>query len=133
LVGSISALLGVVTGMAITYWFLSELFATMLSGEWDLKTQTDLATRAAVLEYIRTGQYDKAARQQEWFIDDDIIGAAEIIRQGRKLSPNALRAIEEERAGRAATGYAPSDPNMRRLVDDAWRTLDSDADPATGK
>jgi hypothetical protein len=119
----ISALLGLVVGAFAAYQYLLDFNAQFMSSGLVLKTQADLVTRVSVLEHLRAGRSEDAAKLLEALLDGDLISAGALARDGHKFSANTHRAVGLELRARKISGYQPADPNVREAVQEAFRLL----------
>ena len=109
-------LVSLIAGAGAASWYLLWFNGEFLKFGFASRTNAEIVTKVAVLELLRAGRNADATNLLEVLLDGDLIGASVVVRDGGKLTDNALRALVKERQGRAVTGYEPSDQNVRETV-----------------
>lgn len=119
MIASISGILGIMMGILGASWVWLQSSATFARTGAVAKTEAGIAAKVELLESLRSGRYNDAARQIERSLDNDLIGAGEFARDGVELSSGTLKAIEVERNARRISGYEPTRSGVSAAVQDA--------------
>jgi len=93
-----------------------------------LQTQTDIVTKVAVLEHLRSGQIEIGTKLLESLLDGDLLAAGALARSGRKFNKNMLVAVEKERLAREMSGYESPDATVASGAKDVLRTISRSAE-----
>lgn len=133
LVGSISAIIGIMMGVLLSSWTWLGTSATFARTGALARTEAGIAAKVELLEHIRSGRYSDATQQLEAWLDHDLAGAGELASDGVALSARTLQAVGIERKARGLSGYEPTDATVSAKVQKVFRLLpesDSVAAPA---
>jgi|GEM_PF-3716640 len=90
--------------------------------------QTDIVTKAAVLNHLRAGQTDSAAKLLEGLLDGDILAAGYLVRDGHTLNKNTIIAVEKERLAREVSGYESPNAAVAAEMKDAFQKISPTAE-----
>jgi hypothetical protein len=115
LLALLSAGVGVVIGAMTVGWFLSNFLRYSVVSA----SAATLTIEGAALNKIHDAEIDSATQLLEINIDGALMTLDASVKEGVKLTPDARAAIGRVKRLRHATGYAPSDPQIRRMVDSA--------------
>jgi hypothetical protein len=127
------ALVSLVIGVAGASWFWLNFNAQFTNYGFVARTEADIVTKVAVLERIRAGKVAEATHLLETLLDGDLIGAGALAREGTKFNANTRHAVELEIKARAASGYVPSNDNVRKAVQDTFRLMPTSSDDSAAQ
>jgi len=127
------ALVSLVVGVAGASWFWLNFNAQFTNHGLAARTEADIVTKVAVLEHIRGGRIKDATNILETLIDGDLMTAGAIAQDGTKFNANTRRAIGLEYQARVASGYEPTDQNVRNAVQEAFSLLSDTAASAAAQ
>ncbi len=134
-IASVSGTLGMMIGVLLASFAWLQSTGTFASAGALHKTEAGIASKVALLEQMRAGRYREATRELEGWLDRDLVGAYEFVRDGEQLSSDTLRAIAAERSARGISGYQPENSSVSAAVREALRLAESadeqGATPAT--
>ena len=127
------AFVSLALGGAGASWFWLNFNAQFIMAGLVTRTQADIVTKVSVLERLRAGRVADATRLQEMLLDGDLIGAGALARTGTKFNANTRHAVELELKARAASGYTPTDENVRNAVQEVFDLVPSASDSANAQ
>lgn len=123
MIASCSGIFGVIMGVSGMSMAFVQSTASFPSIGNASRTERGIEAKVDLLQKIRAGRYGDATRALEAQLDNDLIGAGELARNGAALSQSTLRAVETERQARASSGYEPDNATVGAAVRDALRLM----------
>lgn len=117
------AILSCVVGAGGASWYWLNFNAQFNNYGLVVRTQADIVTKVAVLEYIHAGRVSDATHLLETLLDGDLISASALMRDGNKFNSSTGRAVALESKARVASGYRPADKNVYNAVQEAFRQV----------
>jgi hypothetical protein len=120
-----SGVVGLVAGIAATAWFMSSFlnYATGTSAVASIVVDGD------ALSTLSSGDTAGATRLLQSRLDGELITIAVETKQGFTLTPQAKSAIARLKQLRDSSGYVPSDPGVRQLVQETLALGVADGTP----
>lgn len=85
------------------------------------KSEANIETKVELLEHLRSGRYNDAAKMLEELLDKDLTRAAESASVGIKFSSDTLKAIATERKARKISGYEPANSTVGVAIQNVFR------------
>ncbi len=123
MITSFSAIFGIIMGVSVVSLAWMQSTANFPKLGTVAKTETGIVTKVELLEKLRSGHYNDAATQLEAWLDNDLIGAGELAREGAELNVSTLQAMETERKARGVSGYEPANASVNAAVQEAFRLV----------
>ena len=128
LISILTGLFGLVIGVAGASQYWIDFYSRFNIANMMLQTQTDIVTKVAVLEHLRSGQIEIGTKLLESLLDGDLLAAGALARSGRKFNKNMLVAVEKERLAREMSGYESPDATVASSAKDVLRTISRSAE-----
>ena len=110
-----AALTGASVAGALASWFFGQ-FAQSASLA---QTRAAIITKGKALEHLRAGRPSDAERLLTTTLDGDLMQAYYLVQDGWDLGKPTLERIAKEKGARAVSGYSPSEPEIRTVVEAA--------------
>ena len=123
MIASCSGIFGIIMGVSGTSLALMQSTASFPSAGYASRTERGIEAKVDLLQKIRAGRYGDATGALEAQLDNDLIGAGDLARNGAALSQSTLRAVDLEREARASSGYEPANATVGAAVRDAFRLM----------
>ena len=87
----VSSLAGLVVGACGASWYWLGFNGKFMASSLVLRTQADIIAKVSVLEHMRAGRTEEAAKLQEILLDGDLVIAGALARDGNGFNANARR------------------------------------------
>jgi len=123
LTASISVIFGIMIGVLGEAWVWMQTTSEFTRLGAVAKSEANIETKVELLEHLRSGRYNDAAKMLEELLDKDLTRAAESARVGIQFSPDTLKALETERKARTISGYEPVNSTVGGEIQDVFRLV----------
>jgi hypothetical protein len=123
LTASISVIFGIMIGVLGEAWVWMQTTSEFTRLGSVAKSEANIETKVELLEHLRSGRYNDAAKLLEELLDKDLTRAAESARVGIIFSSDTLKALDTERRARKISGYEPVNSTVGVAIQDVFRLV----------